>query len=324
MRYLIGIFAALLLACGGGSTHQPPSPPPEPPPGAALVEPVGAVPEHQIAGLAWTTRGVVVAAVQLARTPDDLTVTRLVRLTPGRDAEVLRTIDGEVVSLHAEGDGLLLLWATHTGAWRWQPGAEAPTPLPLPERISSAVPAGEGLLVGAQGIATLVDAAGRAEALSPSGVMYPGDLASSEAVLAWVDQQAVWARVGEGAPVLVRDELRRPHGLSADGAALIWAESEADLLPGRAAASFYAEHDGSQWQVRALPFSLWGGGHVLLDGMIYSAAACAAVDASDWTRFDLGGGMPPVAVGPERFYWVRWDHDAEQSRILSAPRSACR
>jgi len=153
--------------------------------------------------------------------------------------------------------------------------------------------------------------------------MFAGDLAAAGPVVAWTDQMAVWAQVGDGPPQLVADEQRNPHGLSADGRGLVWVESEADLLPGRPSGSFYAEHDGERWSVQRLPLSLWGEGAVLRDRVLYGSADCVPVGAAAWVSFDLGEGGPPVAVGTEHFYWVRWDFEAQRSEIVSAPRSAC-
>jgi hypothetical protein len=312
MRRPVVALAGVSLACGGlGGPPPPPVPwPPPPPPEAALVGELARVPAPSLVALAAAGDRWVAAS------PDG----RVWRLDPS-PAPIL---DQPAAIEALATDGAAVWVATAAGLLE----------VPLAGGAATTVAAGPVTTVVAteRGPCWAADAALRCreggavrEVVPDAYAMFPGELSAVPGALVWVDHGAgvVWALDrATGARRALADQ-RGPHDLAAAGDAVVWSESEADLLPGWPATVTRAVRgaDGA-WTVGALPHEPWGDALVAVDGILYGAARCAPLGGGPWTRFDTGEGTAPLAVGADRWAWVA--SDGSGARVLAAPRSACR
>lgn len=311
MRLLVAPVAFGTLACGGlGGPPPPPAPwPPPPPAEAALVTEVARLPAGDLVGLAAVADGWVAGAAS----------GEVWRLDPA--PRLLLPGGSPITSLATDG---VVVWVAGPGGVREIPLAGgAPTTV--------AAPPATVVVATERGPCWSADAALRCredgavrEVVSDAYATFPGELAAVPGALVWVDHGAGVVSALDRATGQRRAlaDQRGPHDLVAIGAAVAWSESEADLLPGRPAASTVATRgaDGA-WILATLPLEPWGDPVAVAGGVVYGPARCAPAAGGPWIRFDTGEGLAPVAVGAARWAWTVGDPSG--ARIVSAPRAAC-
>lgn len=306
----VGICAVgVSLACGG--TRPPAAPwPPLPPPEAARVRAVGDVPGEGVVGIGLL--GSAIAAVTPAG--------RVLRFPTGAPPEVFQVPGIAVEDVALDGTSAWL--AGPNGVFRVSAvGAVAPVS-PDAAVAVAATPTGPCWAT----LAALRCRRGDADVtvVPDAGVRFADELAAVEDALIWADHGTGEVRVFEAATGSVQTlaHQRGPHAFEAHGAAVVWLESEADLLPGRDAAVTSATRGpGGAWTTTPLPVTSPMTPLVLVDGVVYGAARCSPVARERWTPFDLGSGFGPVAVTPDDLVWT--EDTGGGARVLAAPRSAC-